>query len=130
MSPNSRFIRSCRTAMSRNGSVQRISVMICPPFFRPLDPAGSSVCSSSVGLPVACRRALSRTPLLLLRGGVFVLRIDHLPFRSLPLRGAFRRTRGGGGRRLLVHVLGEAVRTLHKRLRGLLEHRLLLGFHR
>src|SRR3972149_1502787 len=83
-----------------------------PSFSRPRTAAGTS--------------ALPRT---LLFRGIFVLRVHHFPFRSLALLPGARRG-GGGRRRLLVHVLGETVRTLHEVLRGLFQDPLVLGFHR
>src|SRR3970040_1322768 len=83
-----------------------------PPFSRPRTSAGTS--------------ALPRT---LLFRGILVLRVHHFPFRSLALLPGTRR-RGSGRRRLLVHVLGETVRTLHEFLRGLFQDLLVLGFHR
>src|SRR3970282_2862552 len=83
-----------------------------PSFSRPRTAAGTS--------------ALPRT--LLLRGS-FVPPLHLSPFRSLALLPGARRG-GGGRRRLLVHVLGETVRTLHEFLRGLFQDPLVLGFHR
>src|SRR4030067_3872715 len=83
-----------------------------PPFSRPRTSAGTS--------------AVPRTSLF---RGILVLRVHPFPFRSLALLPGTRR-RGSGRRRLLVHVLGETVRTLHEFLRGLFQDLFVLGFHR
>src|SRR4030067_1021837 len=85
-----------------------------PPFSRPRTAAGTA----------ALPRPLLFSRILLLRPPP-----PPCPFRSRAVLPGARR-RGGGRRRLLVHVLGETVRTLHEFLRGLFQDLLVLGFHR